>query len=101
MNKVFNREPRNIVALYAFALIVFSTIWLTACSSGSPVGTNTNKAETPPPASTAATTEQSVPKALADAGEYGENIYDYAQATDWQNAVVKLAALKGAVTNVR
>jgi hypothetical protein len=38
---------------------------------------------------------------LANAGEYGENVYDYAKANDWKNAGVKIAALRDAVRNVR
>lgn len=38
-----------------------------------------------------------VPKALADAGEFGENIYDAAKADDWKIAETKLSELKAAV----
>jgi hypothetical protein len=41
-----------------------------------------------------------VPKALADAGEYGENIYDAAKANDWTVARARLTALNGAVKQV-
>jgi hypothetical protein len=47
------------------------------------------------------TTAESVPASLASAGEYGENIYDYAKMSDWKNANAKLTALKEAVTQVR
>jgi len=30
-----------------------------------------------------------VPTSLSNAGEYGENVYDYAKANDWKNADVK------------
>src|SRR5207302_6903010 len=53
------------------------------------------------PPSTAVTTEASPPVSLSDAGEYGENIYDYAKANDWKNADVKLTALKDAIKKVR
>ena len=42
------------------------------------------------------TTEERVPASLSNAGEYGENVYDYATANDWKNAYVKLAALRDA-----
>jgi len=41
-----------------------------------------------------------VPKALADAGEYGENLYDYAKVNDWKRAEARLAALGTAVGKV-
>jgi hypothetical protein len=41
-----------------------------------------------------------VPTSLTKAGEYGENIYDYAKANDWKNAGVKLTALNAAVKDV-
>lgn len=121
MNKLSNKQRRdrrntialggialrNTMALGAIALIAFSTIGLNACSSGSPGNTNANAntsvdTSKPPvtPTSTAETAEESPPASLADAGEYGENIYDYAKANDWKNAAVKLAALKNAVKQV-
>ena len=36
-----------------------------------------------------------------DAGTYGENVYDYAKATDWKNADAMLAALKATVEQLR
>jgi len=88
------------VALGLLAVIVFLMIWMNACSSGSPGAARTNKAVTPPTARSVRTTEESVPTSLANAGEYGENIYDYAKANDWKNADVKLATLRDAVKNV-
>jgi hypothetical protein len=41
-----------------------------------------------------------VPKALADAGEYGENLYDAAKANDWTGARTRLTALQAAVKHV-
>jgi hypothetical protein len=46
------------------------------------------------------TSGESVPIALANAGEYGENVYDYAKANDWKNAEDKLAALTVAANQV-
>jgi len=104
MDAIFKREPRdwwNTIALGALAVIVFLMIWLSACSSGSPDAAKTNKAVTPPSASSAVTTEESVPASLSNAGEYGENVYDYAKAKNWKNANSKVAALKDAVKKVR
>ena len=103
MDRVFKREPRdwwNMVALGVVAVIVFLMIWLSACSSGSPDVAKTNTAVTPPTASSGVSTETSVPSSLSNAGEDGENVYDYAKANDWKNANLKLAALKEAVKNV-
>ena len=41
-----------------------------------------------------------VPKPLADAGEYAENVYDAAKARDWQAADAKLAALKDSTSQL-
>lgn len=104
MDRFLGREPRkwwNMVALALFAMIVSLVISMNACSSGSPGAAETNKAVTPPAASSARTTEESVPTSLANAGEYGENIYDYAKANDWKNAGHKLAALRDAMKNAR
>ena len=104
MDRVSRREPRdwwNPVALGLLAAIVFLVVWMNACSSGSPGAAKTNKAVTPRTASSASTAQGSVPTSLSNAGEYGENIYDYAKANDWKNAGAKLAALKDAVKQVR
>ena len=104
MNTILTRQQReswNTGALGIVALIVFLMIWLSACSSGSPGAAGTNKAVAPPTASSAVTTQGSVPTSLANAGEYGENVYDYAKANDWKNANTKVAALKDAVKKVR
>ncbi|MDX6305176.1 MAG: hypothetical protein QOI77_2145 [Blastocatellia bacterium] len=103
MNTVLGREPRdwwNTVALGLSALIVFLMIWLNACSSAPTDAAKTNGATTPA-ASSAVPTKESLPGSLSNAGEYGENIYDYAKAADWKNAVGKLTALRDAAKNVR
>ena len=97
-----SRDWWNTVALGGLAVMVFLTIWLSACSSGSPGVADTNKAAAPPASPSAAvTTNENVPTALANAGEYGENVYDYAKANGWKNAEVKLTALRDAVKTVR
>ena len=101
MNSILRtRQPHDWWNLGVVALIAaFLMIWFSACSSGSPGGAKTNKASTP--VGTAVTTEQSVPTSLANAGEYGENVYDYAKVNDWKNADVKLVTLRDAVKRVR
>ena len=92
----------NTVALGVVALI--SALLMTsfsACSSGSSGAAKTNKAAMPPTASSAVTKTESAPTSLSSAGEFGENVYDYAKAKDWKNADVKLLALGDAVKNVR
>jgi hypothetical protein len=112
MNTVLKRrEPQdwwNTIALGVMAVIVFLMFWLNACSSNSSSMGNMSKAAptgnapaaTPASASTAVTTAEGVPASLANAGEYGENVYDYAKANDWKNADVKLAALRAAAKQV-
>ena len=112
MNTVLRRrEPHdwwNTVALGVMAVIAFLMIWFSACSSVSQSAGTSNKApaktsDTPAPpayATRAVATAESIPTSLADAGEYGENVYDYAKASDWKNADVKLAALRAAAKQV-
>jgi hypothetical protein len=104
MNTVLTRQQHerwNTAALGILAAIVFLIIWMSACSSGSPGAAKTGKAATPSTASPALTTAESVPTSLSNAGEYGENVYDYAKANDWKNADLKLAAVKGELKKVR
>jgi len=107
MNRVSTTQQRdrwNLRVRGVIALIGFLIMWLNACSSGSPSGANTNSINafaTPPTASPTVTRTESVPASLSNAGEYGENIYDYAKANDWKKADAKLAALKDAVKQVR
>lgn len=111
MNLVFGKRPprdwRNAVALGA--VIAFLLIGLNACSSGSqgtensnqPTEMTSNTPTTPASAGPIKSAGESVPTSLANAGEYGENVYDFAKANDWKKASVKLAALREEVINVR
>jgi hypothetical protein len=113
MNAIFRtRHPRNwrnTVAVVVVAVIAFLMIGLTAFSPASrsaaktsqPASTTNTQAGTPASVSAAVTTKESAPASLSNAGEYGENVYDYAKANDWKNADVKLVALKDAVKKVR
>ena len=47
---------------------------------------------------TASPAKEEVPKALADAGEYGENLYDYAKANDWKKFEALVARTERART---
>jgi hypothetical protein len=113
MNTVLRRrEPHdwwNTVALGVVAVIAFLLIWLNACSYVSQSAGNSNKAAaqtsdtSAPPASASPvnTAGESVPTSLSDAGEYGENIYDYAKARDWKNVEARLGTLKETIKHVR
>jgi hypothetical protein len=114
MNTVLRRrEPHdwwNTIALGVVGVIAILLIWLSVRLSASPRVTEINRVEAGAPstqaaspqlASMAVNTTESVPTSLADAGEFGENIYDYAKANDWKNAGVKLAALRAAAKQVR
>jgi hypothetical protein len=95
----------NTLALGVPVVLVLLTIELSACSYASPSVANANKAAAATSNarafdSAAQTTGEGVPIALADAGEYGEDVYDYAKANDWKNAEDKLAALTVAVNQV-
>ena len=96
------RQPRdwwNTLALSGAAVIVVvGMIGSSACSFRSHRAVSASTPRTPDSANSAGA---SVPKSVFDAGEYGENIYDYAKVNDWQRAGDKLAALKDAVRKVR
>lgn len=98
----------NTVSPGVAAAAVFLLFWFNACSTASPnadkgksSAAGTNTAQMPNQASKAATAKDIVPQSLADAGEYGENVYDYAKASDWKNANAKVAALKDSATRAR
>src|ERR1700730_10285866 len=102
----WNTLVPSVLAVTALLMIRLSS----SNSSASPNDANANKtaarmsktpAATPVSESAAKTTGEHVPIALAEAGEYGENVYDYAKANDWTNADVKLAALRKAVKKMR
>jgi hypothetical protein len=104
-----NGEPRkdppkdNPIML---GLIVLFVIGLGACSSGPQSERSANNAGTKTSGSPSATPAanrktESVPKSLMDAGEYGENIYDYAKANDWKKAEARIGLLKTAIEKVR
>ncbi|SRR6266404_1143150 len=96
-------------SVVAAALIAFLIISSNACSSGSQNAVNSDEAaattgDTPAPHASAIpvnTATESVPTSLADTGEYGENIYDYTKANDWNSANLKLGALRESAKDAR
>jgi len=89
-------------------VMAFSLIGLSACSPGTDMGGSTNAAAATPgdvvpslSTSPAVTAGNGIPPPLADAGEFGENVYDFAKANDWRNADAKLATLKATVEQLR
>lgn len=68
-------------------------------ASGTQTGTRTGAPATSTPAKTD-TSAVTVPKPLAAAGEYAENVYDAAKAKDWKTADAKLAALKASTAQL-
>ncbi|MDQ3317011.1 MAG: hypothetical protein M3522_06715 [Actinomycetota bacterium] len=62
-------------------------------ATGTQTGTQTS-APAKPASTDAGASAATVPKPLAAAGEYAENVYDAAKARDWKTADAKLAALK-------
>jgi hypothetical protein len=103
MTRIFRKL---VIAFGALLVMAFSTIVSSACS---PERSSTNAAATPsevpatpsPAATATGTAGSSVPTPLADAGEFGENVYDYAKANDWKNADARLAALRTSVKELR
>jgi hypothetical protein len=91
----------NTVAVGLLVVAAFLVFWMNACSPTSQNTVNTSSEATPATASSAGTTQSTVPTSLLNAGEYGENVYDYAKANDWKNAAIKLAALRDSAKNVR
>ena len=110
--KVGKRRPRywltSVAVCVVAPLIAFLMIWSDACSSGSHDAVNSDEAEAttsnapaPPASANRVTATESVPTSLTDTGEYGENIYDYTKANDWNSANLKLEALRESAKGVR
>lgn len=77
--------------------LVFSTlVFISGCSKG-PVERGPAAEATQPASSQQSATP---PKALEDAGEYSENVYDMVKVNDWENASAKLALLKGSISRL-
>lgn len=101
------------VAVCLVGLIAFLIIWSRGCSSGSrnaissavnskdAAATTSNTPAPPASANAANAATESVPTSLADTGEYGENVYDYTKANDWNATTLKLEALRESAKDVR
>lgn len=104
MNNIeLRKDPRKSKPVM-FGLIVLLALGLGACSSG-PSGsqseTNGNRGGTNVVATPVNRKTETVPASLMNAGEYAENIYDYAKANDWKQADARMGLLKAAVEKVR
>ncbi|MEO8435732.1 MAG: hypothetical protein ABI596_12610 [Pyrinomonadaceae bacterium] len=107
MNTEFKSENsdwmKTISLIVTLLALVIVMVWLSGCStpSGQNLSTTANKATasnnpaTRPPAK-----NRAPPKSLADAGEYGENVYDMAKANDWAKASAKLNLLRESATKL-
>lgn len=101
--KLMNILDKN----YARLFIVVIVGGLSACANPTPTSTapthNATVAASPTPGAgnIATPSPKSLPASLVNAGEYGENIYDYAKANNWAKATARLAALKGAAKQLR
>lgn len=116
MGRTRNRKGRIARAASAVVLAVgllAGGIWginaTTAQGAGGAPGSNgaapmvaSADAEQPANAEASAgkATKGSVPKPLANAGEYGENVYDAAKLGDWQTAEQKVAALRDSASRL-
>jgi hypothetical protein len=93
-------------ALAASALACGTALVITNACTATPTLEPANNASTtsssplPGPSRAPGANPKSVPTSLANAGEYGENIYDFAKANDWTKAAGKLASLKQAVQQI-
>lgn len=90
--------------LLFFLLIIFVVV--SSCST--PLNTNVRNSGSErtsnsalSPNAVANNKQISPPKSLADAGEYGENIYDLAKVNNWPGAQAKLDALKNAAKKLQ
>ncbi len=94
---------RKALALGAVALTALIVMaGLSACSIPSRNASNPDRTEsTAMNSPLSKTAVERVPTSLSNAGEFGENIYDYVKGNDWKNADAKLAALRDASKNVR
>ena len=93
----------NVLALGAAALMALIVVsGLSACSTPLRNASNSDRTESTARSSPLSKTAvERVPTSLSNAGEFGENIYDYVKGNDWKNADAKLAALRDASKNVR
>lgn len=104
-----NSEWMETISLLLTLLAVITVVvGLSSCSTSSTrdISANANAPQTtadnkegvkPPPKNTSS----APPKTLADAGEYGENVYDMAKANNWAKATAKLNLLKESAAKMK
>ncbi len=87
------QDGRNVLALGAAALMALIVVsGLSACSTPLRNASNSDRTESTARNSPfSKTAVERVPTSLSNAGEFGENIYDYVKGNDWKNADPKLA----------
>jgi hypothetical protein len=100
VNKGSNGNP-SICGLAV--LILTASLLLSACGGGrtpsTTEGTSEEAQENSSPSTTPSTTG-TVPQAIFDTGEYGENIYEAARVNDWTTATNRLVSLKDAAARL-
>ncbi len=91
-----HQRPLSIQLLMQVCSLAVALVILVGCGKESSPRATT---DSPPPSAVAPAAAQNLPlpQALANIGEYGENIYDAAQAKNWTDARAKLDQLKGAI----
>lgn len=108
MNLIHNRKITTTVCggilIGAVALSAFSCSSTKTETNADPNAANANKSITKaPPAktNTLETNTKNMPKALTDAGEFAENIYDFAKAKDWKKAEERQIALEKSISELK
>jgi hypothetical protein len=103
-----SERMKTISLLVTLLAVMIVVVGLSSCSTPSTQDTsvNANAPQTTagnkegvktPPKNTGGTP----PKTLADAGEYGENVYDMAKANNWAKAMAKLNLLKESAAKLK
>lgn len=112
MNTQFTSENsewiKTVSLIVTLLAVIIIMVGLSGCSTASrqDASANTNAPQTMagnkegPPAPPK-NNDKTPPKALADAGEYGENVYDMAKASDWSKATAKLNLLKESAASLK
>ncbi len=109
-NKMKNTTKNGKVLAALGATVLIGTIAFGACAS-SPTQTNTKPAAVvvnkqtnnavPEKAVAVDTNSGKMPAAVTDAGEFAENIYDFAKAKDWTKADARLVSLEKSVNELK
>lgn len=91
-----------LIGTIAFGACGVSKIETNANTTSAPVAVNkqTNNAVPEKPA-VVGTNNGKMPTAITDAGEFAENIYDYAKAKNWTKAEAKLSSLEKSANDLK